>query len=44
VNKALEKDKFSMSYINGILKAWKKEGYPKEENSSGIRNTLMISA
>jgi DnaD/phage-associated family protein len=39
VNKALEKDKFSMSYINGILKTWAKEGYPKEENSSGIRNT-----
>ena len=38
MDKALEKGKFSMSYINGILKAWSKEGYPEEVRSNGIRN------
>jgi DnaD/phage-associated family protein len=31
IDKALEKGKLSMSYINGILRTWAKEGYPKEE-------------
>ncbi|WP_139902920.1 DnaD domain protein [Clostridium thermarum] len=29
INKALEKGKFSMAYINGILTTWPREGYPK---------------
>jgi DnaD/phage-associated family protein len=39
MNKAVEKDKYSMSYINGILKIWAKEGYPEEVNSNGIRSS-----
>ena len=31
INKALEKGKLSMSYVNGILRTWEREGYPKEE-------------
>jgi DnaD/phage-associated family protein len=38
MDKALEKGKFSMSYINGILRTWAKEGYPKEGDNIGIRN------
>jgi DnaD/phage-associated family protein len=39
IRKALEKGKSSMSYINGILRTWAKEGYPKEGENNGIRNT-----
>lgn len=35
IDKALEKGKFSMSYINGILRTWAKEGYPKEGGGDG---------
>lgn len=36
---AVERDKPTMIYINGILKNWAKEGYPKEGEESGFRCT-----
>lgn len=30
IDKAIEVDKISMNYINGILKNWAREGYPKD--------------
>jgi len=30
INRALEVNKHDMAYINGILKNWRREGYPKE--------------
>jgi len=36
MNKAIEVNKPNMTYINGILKNWRREGYPKE--GEGIRN------
>ncbi len=39
IDKALEVNKANMTYINGILKNWKKEGYPSDKigcnNKSG---------
>ena len=39
INRALEVNKHDMAYINGILKNWRREGYPKEgeENINGNR-------
>lgn len=31
INKAIEVNKVDMNYINGILKNWRREGYPKED-------------
>jgi DnaD/phage-associated family protein len=41
INKALEVNKSNMTYINGILKNWRREGYPKEEEikKNGVRST-----
>ncbi len=42
INKALEVNKANMTYINGILKNWRREGYPKEEmevKKNGVRST-----
>lgn len=36
IDRALEKNKPTMIYINGILRNWAKEGYPKE--GEGIKN------
>jgi DnaD/phage-associated family protein len=44
MDKALEKGKFSLSYINGILKTWAREGYPEEVNTNGIRSTFKNTA
>jgi DnaD/phage-associated family protein len=41
INKALEVNKANMTYINGILKNWKREGYPeddKEVKKNGVRS------
>lgn len=40
VNKAIEVNKPNMTYINGILKNWRKEGYPnkREEIKNGSRS------
>ena len=40
INKALEVNKSNMTYINGILKNWRREGYPneKEVNNNGVRS------
>jgi len=35
INSALEKDKLSMAYVNGILRTWEKEGFPTEEYDYG---------
>lgn len=35
LDKAIELNKFSMTYVNGILKNWALEGYPKEVKSHG---------
>jgi len=42
INKALEKNKPTMIYINGILRNWAKEGYPKE--GEGIKNGSSINS
>lgn len=34
IDKAIEADKITMGYINGILKNWAREGYPKEKGVS----------
>jgi DnaD/phage-associated family protein len=39
INRALERGKFSMSYVNGILKTWAREGYPEEGEYDGNRST-----
>lgn len=36
MDKALERNKPNMIYINGILRNWAKEGYPKEGEDNGI--------
>ncbi|MEG0772865.1 phage replisome organizer N-terminal domain-containing protein [Clostridium sp.] len=41
INRALEKNKPTMIYINGILRNWAKEGYPKE--GEGIKNGSSVS-
>lgn len=38
INKALEKGKLNMSYVNGILRTWAKEGYPKEGEENAKRD------
>lgn len=35
IDKSIEVGKFNMSYINGILKNWKREGYPRKNESEG---------
>ena len=41
INKALQVNKMDMKYINGILKNWKKEGYPERVvNENGTYNML----
>lgn len=37
MDRALDRDKPTMIYINGILKNWAKEGYPKEGEHNGTR-------
>ena len=46
INKAIEVNKPNMTYINGILKNWRKEGYPnqREEIKNGSRGTGKINA
>jgi predicted phage replisome organizer len=39
MDKALEKNKPSMTYINGILKNWAVEGYPEEVENNGYGST-----
>jgi predicted phage replisome organizer len=39
IDKALEKNKVSLVYINGILRNWAREGYPKEGDNNGNRST-----
>jgi len=41
INKALEVNQTDMRYINGILKNWRREGYPnqREEIKNGTRST-----
>lgn len=39
IDKALERNKPTMVYINGILKNWAKEGYPKEGEQNGNGST-----
>ena len=34
IDKAIESNKITMGYINGILKNWAREGYPKEKGVS----------
>lgn len=41
INKALEVNKANMTYINGILKNWRREGYPKDDTEvkkNGVRS------
>jgi predicted phage replisome organizer len=38
IDKAVEVNKPNMTYINGILRNWAKEGYPEEVNNNGIRS------
>jgi len=35
IDASLEKDKLSMAYVNGILRTWEKEGYPKDNDVGG---------
>ena len=37
IDKAIESGKVNMQYINGILKNWRKEGYP-EDDVGGVNN------
>lgn len=41
IKKAVDKNKFDINYINGILKNWIKEGYPKtyEEMESDVKDS-----
>jgi predicted phage replisome organizer len=41
IDKALEVNQTDMRYINGILKNWRREGYPSErdEKKNGVRST-----
>lgn len=41
IDRALEVNKPDMTYINGILKNWRREGYPnqREESKNGVRIT-----
>lgn len=38
MTKALEVNKLNMTYVNGILRNWRKEGYPKEEEVNNGRD------
>ena len=47
INKALELNKTDMPYINGILKNWRREGYPKDDEEvkkNGTRSTGKSNA
>jgi DnaD/phage-associated family protein len=46
INKALEINQTDMRYINGILKNWRREGYPnqREEIKNGTRSTGKSNA
>ncbi|OPJ58156.1 phage replisome organizer N-terminal domain-containing protein [Clostridium chromiireducens] len=42
MDKALEVNKVNMTYINGILKNWRREGYPKDDmevKDNGVRGS-----
>ena len=42
MDKALEVNKVNMTYINGILKNWRREGYPKDDREvkdNGVRGS-----
>lgn len=43
INKALEVNKENMTYINGILKNWKREGYPSDGENYKSRVTKNSS-
>ncbi|WP_163215837.1 DnaD domain protein [Clostridium thermarum] len=43
IDKALEKGKLSMSYVNGILRAWAREGYPMGGEYSGDPSSFKNS-
>lgn len=38
IDKSIEMGKFDMAYINGILKNWKREGYPRNNFEGGSIN------
>ncbi|NFO55938.1 DnaD domain protein [Clostridium botulinum] len=42
INKALEFNKGNMNYINGILKNWRKEGYPSKDDKFKSKNKRRI--
>ena len=46
IDKALEVNQTDMRYINGILKNWRREGYPSErdEKKNGVRSTTKNNA
>jgi DnaD/phage-associated family protein len=44
IDKALEKDKFTMPYINGILRGWARDGYPKEGENYGDCSSVKDNA
>ena len=44
INKALVKGKLNMSYVNGILRTWAREGYPKGGEQSGDRSSFKNTA
>ncbi|WP_252227905.1 MULTISPECIES: DnaD domain protein [Clostridium] len=43
INKALELNKDNTNYINGILKNWKREGYPSDDENYKSRVTKNSS-
>ncbi|MBN1065419.1 phage replisome organizer N-terminal domain-containing protein [Clostridium botulinum] len=43
INKALELNKDNTNYINGILKNWKREGYPSDDKNYNSRVTKNSS-
>ncbi|NFI56345.1 DnaD domain protein [Clostridium botulinum] len=43
INKALELNKDNTNYINGILKNWKREGYPSDDKNYKSRVTKNSS-
>ncbi|MBN1042907.1 DnaD domain protein [Clostridium botulinum] len=38
IDKAIEVGRVNMPYINGILKNWRKDGYPKDDDVGGIND------
>lgn len=41
IERAIQVNKMNMRYINGILKNWKKEGYPKVESEADGRESCI---